>query len=152
MPIILNKLPPAIIKNMAREHDSNDWSLTDLKQAIKKEVRVFEAEIMTVNSPSGIHPTTAFHTGLVKAVNRGTGQPNAPFQHSCAFCKGPHSPTDCQKVSTSQARKEFDTENSLCFNCLGKHKVSVCASKYRCRKCQRKHHTSLCLSKEARNL
>ena len=47
-------------------------------------------------------------------------------------------------MSTSQARKEFETKNSLCFNCLGKHKVSVCASKYQCRKCQRKHHTSLC--------
>ena len=76
VPIILNKLPPATIKNMAREHDSNDWSLTDLQQAIKKEVRVFEAEIMTGNSPSGIHPTAAFHTGLVKTVNRSTGQPN----------------------------------------------------------------------------
>ena len=142
VPIILNKLPPATIKNMAREHDSNDWS--DLQQAIKKEVRVFEAEIMTGNSPSGIHPTAAFHTGLVKTVNRSTGRPKASSQRSCAFCKGPHSPMDCQKVSTSQARKEFVTKNSLCFNCLGNHKVSVCASKYRCRKCQRKHHTSLC--------
>ena len=73
VPIILNKLPLATIKNMAREHDSNDWSLTDLQQAIKKEVRVFKAEIMTGNPPSGIHPSAAFHTGLVKTANRSIG-------------------------------------------------------------------------------
>ena len=35
-------------------------------------------------------------------------------------------------------------QNSLCFNCPASHKVSQCASKFRCRNCKRKHHTSLC--------
>jgi len=34
--IILNKLTPASRKNMARGHDDNEWSLTDLQQVIKK--------------------------------------------------------------------------------------------------------------------
>ena len=33
---------------------------------------------------------------------------------------------------------------NLCFNCLGRHKVSQCNSTNRCRKCKHKHHTSLC--------
>ena len=52
---------------------------------------------------------------------------------------------DCQTLASTQTRKEFITEKSLCFNCLGKHKVSACTSRYRCRKCHRKHHTSLCV-------
>ena len=32
----------------------------------------------------------------------------------------------------------------LCFNCLGKHKISQCKSKHRCRHCNRRHHTSVC--------
>ena len=51
---------------------------------------------------------------------------------------------DCQTLASSQARKEFVTKKSLCFNCLGKHKVSACISRYRCRKCYHKHHTSIC--------
>ena len=41
---------------MIREHDNNEWNLTDLQQAIKKEVRVFEAEVMAGHSPHGSHP------------------------------------------------------------------------------------------------
>ena len=51
VPIILNKLPPTTRKNMAREHGTDEWNLTDLQQAIKKEMRVFEAELMTSHSP-----------------------------------------------------------------------------------------------------
>ena len=32
---------------------------------------------------------------------------------------------------------------SLCFNCLGKHKVSNCRSTNRCCHCRRKHHTTI---------
>ena len=99
---------------------------------------------MTGHAFQSTHPTAAFHAGTSKAINKHTGRSSAPAQRTCVFCKGTHSPSDCQTVATSQARKELVTEKNLCFNCLGKHKVSVCNSRYRCRKCQRKHHTSLC--------
>ena len=35
VPVILNKLPPKTKKNMVREHDCNDWNLTDLRDAIR---------------------------------------------------------------------------------------------------------------------
>ena len=68
----------------------------------------------------------------------------AAGQRTCAYCKGPHSPSACDVIITSQARKDFIVEHKLCFNCLGRHKVSACTSRHRCHKCQRKHHTSLC--------
>lgn len=35
-------------------------------------------------------------------------------------------------------------EARLCFNWLGRHRVTECKSGNRCRMCHRKHHTSLC--------
>ena len=137
VPIILNKLPQKTRKNMVRDHDSNEWTLRDLQEAIRKEVRVFESELVTSHHPQSLHPTAAFHAGA-------TNQPNAANQCSCAFCKGSHSPTHCDVITDKQARKEFVTQKNLCFNCLGRHKVNICKSKHRCRKCHRKHHTSLC--------
>ena len=131
---------------MARGLDTDEWNLTDLQQAIKKEVRMFEAELMTGHSPHGSHPTAAFYAGTGKATNIGTGRSSIPSQQrTCVFFKGSHFPMDCQTLASTQACKEFVTEKSLCFNCLEKHKVSACTSRYRCHKCHRKHHTSLCV-------
>ena len=38
VPIILNKLPQKTRKNMVSKHDSNEWNLNDLQEAIRKEV------------------------------------------------------------------------------------------------------------------
>ena len=68
VPIILNKLPPKTRKNMVREHDSNEWNLSDIQEAIRKEVRVFESELVTSHLPQNLHPTATFHTGAAKAA------------------------------------------------------------------------------------
>lgn len=34
-------------------------------------------------------------------------------------------------------------KNGLCYNCLGKHRVSECHSSRRCLKCGKKHHTTI---------
>ena len=142
VPIILSKLPQKTRKNMVRDHDRNEWNLRDLQEAIRKEVRVFESELVTSHPPQNLHPTATFHTG---ATNN-PSQPNAASQRSCtcAFCKGSHSPTKCEVITNRQARKEFVVQKNLCFNCLGRHKVNICKLKHRCCKCNRKHHTSLC--------
>ena len=61
---------------------------------------------------------------------------------SCAFCKGPHIANQCT-TTDHQRRLDIVKHNNLCFNCLGKHRVSTCSSRHRCRKCHCKHHTSL---------
>jgi len=47
-------------------------------------------------------------------------------------------------VDDYQKRLAIVKKASLCFNCLGRHKVSQCGSKIRCKHCGRKHHSSLC--------
>ena len=37
------------------------------------------------------------------------------------------------------------------FQCLARHKVSQCTSKFRCRLCKRKHHTSFCSTQQGHN-
>ena len=142
VPVILNKLPQKTRKNMARGHDSNEWNLRDLQEAIRKEIRVLESEVINGHPPQNLHPTAAFYTSTTRVTN--SSQPSLTSQRSCVFCKGSHSPKDCKVIADNQARKEFVKQRNLCFNCLGRHKVSACTSKHRCRKCHRKHHTSLC--------
>ena len=45
VPIILNKLPGEIRKNLAREHRSTNWILSDLRRAICDELSIMEAGI-----------------------------------------------------------------------------------------------------------
>lgn len=40
-------------------------------------------------------------------------------------------------------RQNLVTRKSLCFNCLGSHKLNECRSLKRCRKCKGQHHTLL---------
>ena len=63
---------------------------------------------------------------------------------TCVYCKGTHATNQCTTVVDHQRRLEVVRQNHLCFNCLARHKVSQCTSKFRCRNCKRKHHTSLC--------
>ncbi|XP_062586234.1 protein hook homolog [Saccostrea cucullata] len=43
VPVILNKLPCELRKNLAREHGSTDWLLGDLRKALYKELDILEA-------------------------------------------------------------------------------------------------------------
>ena len=104
---------------------------------------MFEAEISTTYTSQNSHPTASFHTYTNKRTNP-PPRTSSTDQRTCAFCKGSHTPLACEVLTTSQARKDFVIEKNLCFNCLGRHKVSACSSRHRCRKCHRKHHTSLC--------
>ena len=45
----------------------------------------------------------------------------------------------------TEVKKRKDIVKGLvCFNCLGRHKVSNCRSTNRCRHCRQKHHTAIC--------
>ena len=64
-------------------------------------------------------------------------------QSSCVFCKGSHVPTACDAVKDTQKCIDIVRRNMLCFNCLGRHKISL-QSKYHCQLCNHRHHTSIC--------
>ena len=137
--VIREKLPKELKINIARSKTTPEWSLSQLMSAILKEIRILECgtnQLSLVSSQS----TAAFIVG--SKVNRDKKQDKG--QPSCIFCKRPHTSHQCIVITDQQRRLDIVKQNHLCFNCLAKHKVSQCTSKFRCRHCKRKHHTSLC--------
>ena len=60
------------------------------------------------------------------------------------YCNGKHYLTTCKVITDPQKRYDCVKRANRCFNCLGRHRVSMCKSQKRCLTCQKKHHTSLC--------
>ena len=140
--IILQKLPSDIIRNLARENTSMEWSLEALRQAVLKEITIMEATPqIDSTSTESLNVTASFHTSTGK---------KSPTERPvfCVYCKGAHKPAKCESVTDQQKRYDIIKNEGRCFNCLGRHKVSNCTSKFRCRQCKQKHHTTLCKPKE----
>ena len=75
-----------------------------------------------------------------------SGEPaNTPAP--CCYCGQPHYPTDCDTITTIDARKQLLCRNGRCFSCLRRgHLSRDCRSASRCRGCRGRHHTSICES------
>ena len=68
IPIILGKLPVETKRNLAREHTNLEWTIDELREAVLKEIRVFESglynsDISNVRETRPSIATAAFHTG-----------------------------------------------------------------------------------------
>lgn len=151
VPVILDKLPVDIRKNLAREHGDIDWYLNDLRQALNKELAVMEAGNQThLQQVAEYQSTASFYAG----TKRKTGYHDNQFDTSkrnersivlvCAFCDGSHKSVDCTRYPDTQTRLQRVKSERLCFNCLSKHLVVKCKSHKRCQICKKKHHTSIC--------
>ena len=146
VPIILGKLPHELRKNLAREHDNPEWKFQELREAIVKEIRILEAGAQLNDTPYGVTPTvTSSFLTQTQEKQPHSGKSSKPESKKCLYCKGPHPSYSCQVVTDARERWAKVKTLGHCFNCLGKHKSSVCQSKFRCHKCKGKHHTSLCL-------
>ena len=86
--------------------------------------------------------TSSFHTGTNN--NQGTSHEKPRRSPSCVFCKGAHKSGSCPTITCHKEHLAIIKSANLCFNCLTRHKVSQCTSKFTCKECHRKHHTSLC--------
>ena len=143
VPIILKKLSPETRKNLARGHDSTQWTLTELQEAILREVHILEMGTDYSHQQGSLStPTASFVTGTERQTHRKNRENQT--RHGCVYCKGSHSPSHCTSITDKKKRIEIIKRDMLCFNCLGHHKISQCKSKFRCRQCNRRHHTSLC--------
>ena len=96
IPIILGKLPVETRRNLAREHTNLEWTIDELREAILKEIRIFESGLYTSSDTSPIgesqNPmkmTAAFHAGTYSNPQQG----NASKNRVCVYCKGAHSST-----------------------------------------------------------
>ena len=45
VPFLLRKLPVDTIRNIARAHESSDWTIEELQEALLKEIRIFETTV-----------------------------------------------------------------------------------------------------------
>ncbi|XP_072766484.1 uncharacterized protein [Anoplolepis gracilipes] len=63
----------------------------------------------------------------------------------CSLCQKNHFVMICDAYKRKSAfdRKLHIEQNSMCLNCLGRHKVDDCGSKKNCTACGKRHHTSL---------
>ena len=49
VPVILEKLPADVKRNMTRDHGNNKWQLQDLRQALKRQIGILESGLPTLS-------------------------------------------------------------------------------------------------------
>ena len=143
VPIILGKLPVEIKQNLALDHPAFEWSIDELREAILKEIRIFEAGIHITLQPPTDSPsmTATFYTGA-QLPNHKTNKDSK--DRFCVYCKNTQSVTNCNVITDHSKHLEYTKKEGLCFNCLAKHRVAQCTSRNRCKQCTCKYHTSVC--------
>jgi hypothetical protein len=105
--ILQNKLPGEVRKNVARQHDRDEWTLDQLWAALRGEIRVLEVGQATIvpqhqqqqSSSASQYPRgrqgTNWFSGTSKPIKR----------LSCVFCGGEHAVAQCQVISSFQTYK-----------------------------------------------
>nr|XP_018895666.1 PREDICTED: uncharacterized protein LOC109029600 [Bemisia tabaci] len=81
------------------------------------------------------------------SITKSSSQPNS-FTKLCVLCTDKHPLYLCEKFKkkTTDERRKFVSEKSLCFNCLkANHGRDSCRCPFRCKNCGDKHNTLLCL-------
>ena len=93
VPIVLNKLPGEIRKNLAREHRSTNWTLSDLRIAIRNKLDIMEAgnsfeRLETrIATAAFLTRTNARETNPAHKVTEETVERPDRNTRTCAFCK-----------------------------------------------------------------
>ncbi|XP_077870566.1 uncharacterized protein LOC144364522 [Saccoglossus kowalevskii] len=117
VPIVMDKLPGQIRKQIARDHGKNEWTLPDIRKAIQKEIEAIHAGDATdVQSNSNPAVTAAFHTRSETTRKQFIRKPRI-----CTFCKGSHPSNECKAVTDVDKRREIVQHHGLCYNCFGNH-------------------------------
>ena len=149
--IILNKLPGEIRKNLAREHKSTNWILSDLRIAIRNELDIMEAGNSFERLETPIATAAFFTRTNARETNTAHKETEEIVQRpdrntkTCAFCKqNDHISSNCKIFKTAADRLSIVKRDRLCFNCLGRHRVADCKSTNNCWICDNRHHTSIC--------
>ena len=90
-PMVLGKLPTELKKQLARDHNSGEWTIQELLTCILREIRVLEVGQYSNGFSKEYHTTTSsFHTGAGKAVVQ-----RQKREVVCTYCKGSHTANQC---------------------------------------------------------
>lgn len=137
--ILLTKLPPEIRLIVSRKVSSDDLDMNNLLKTFEQELIARERA-----SNSASQPPPRRNPNLPRAPTSAllAGNQGPP---TCAFCRQPHSSTDCTSVTGVEARKKILMSSGRCFNCLRRNHLSRdCRASGKCLQCRRRHHTSIC--------
>ena len=109
VPIVKDKLPPVVRRNLARAHPDPQWTITDLQEGILAELRVLESgESLDYthesDSPLSTMMTTSLHSGASKFKPRN----QHPKPAKCAYCNSPdHSSFVCITITDPRRRMDI---------------------------------------------
>ena len=143
VPIVLDKLPCPTKQQLARDHGTAEWTLPDLRTALSNEIEALEAG-NNVTSSTGYTATSSSAYDFTPDATATFLTDSKPLRKACAFCKGSHYPVECSIFTSLDERLAKIRKEQLCFNCLGRHKIKDCKSKFSCRTCKKRHHSAIC--------
>ncbi|XP_064635263.1 uncharacterized protein LOC135492635 [Lineus longissimus] len=160
VPMLLDKIHRDIRQQITRSHGIAEFTLQELRETLRKELRAMEAGDSNVTLDcntfstsdyampfsSETNATAAFHTNAKRNTHHRGRFSTTPVANKpkCAWCKGDHYHTECVVVSDVNKRYDIAKRENICFNCLGAHRVNECRSRKSCKNCHKRHHTALC--------
>ena len=141
--VLLTKLPAELQLTISRKVAEADWNLDSLMRAVEEEI--IARERVGVSNTNRAPPRREDNTPpTATTLVSGSGNP-ASATSPCCYCNQLHNPTNCDKVTQTEARKQSLRKSGRCFSCLRRgHLNRDCRSTNRCRTCGKGHHTSIC--------
>ena len=155
VPLISEELPNDLKLLIARQFDSDVWSLSKMLGYLKKEIEVKERATLTCASYSQIRDHNYEGKYSLSALTTHAGKEKLKKgQRPCIFCNlFDHSPRRCFKISDPKIKRNILKRSGRCFVCFETgHLAQKCSSDYKCHKCQGKHNISICLKNERTNV
>ena len=160
--ILLDKLSADVRRNLVRQHNSTEWTLDELREALIHEVEILDDVPEPLKRPAVKSSSSASPQAIVSVATGGKGgggkvQTGRLVQNvrsvqqftnvrRCQLCNGEHAAVDCLYPSKPEDRKEIARKKKLCFNCLSSKHSSAreCPSLFRCRVSAGTSHQSPC--------
>jgi len=98
IPIILDKLPTEVRRNLAREQNNSEWTVENLREALLKEIWILEQRLFThythsttdSSSPITKMTTMSLYTGAKGGNHIKFDQGKQVKKFTCVHCKGTH--------------------------------------------------------------
>lgn len=138
IPILMNKLPNELKLILSRE---KQFDLQNILKTFKSELEAREKVSITT--------TGDFEEKNITAISLHTGGKMHTNSKQCIFCNRAHKEQNCQIVKKPFERKRILLIERRCFVCLKTgHNANNCKSNIKCFDCKGRHHVSICLSRE----
>ena len=162
MPILLQKLPESIRKNVISRslRSSNCYTMDNFLVLLSHEIDVLEEckEIGAIDrcsqSDDAKRELVTFREGsatvLPTLISKPTSKKNRICNKFCIYCDShEHYSSDCSVVKSVHSRVEFLKADNRCFSCLRKfHVTKACKNKRKCPQCAKFHHITFVLNRK----